>query len=188
MTRDEFWDIIDEARHSVRTTPDIPNWLEGRLSQLAEAEIVDFRSHFDECMDRAYDARLWLAAVVLLRGCGDDSFDYFRAGLIAQGRKVFDAALVDPDSLAELAHFDADPRLEAMLYADSHAYLKRLGRDRNDHEAIKQYQALQPPRTDAELQRPELLDASDEDAAKLYPKLAARFPSGVLWLSPNEKA
>src|SRR5262245_51471504 len=98
MTLDEFWGVIDEARRSGGTTLDIPNWLEDRLSQLPESEIVDFRAHFDECMDRAYDARLWLAAVVLLRGCGDDSFDYFRAGLIAQGRKVFDAALVDPDS------------------------------------------------------------------------------------------
>ena len=181
-------DIIDEARHSVGATSHIPNWLEDRLSQLADSEIVDFGSHFDECRNTAYDARLWLAAVVLLRGCGDDSFDYFRAWLIAQGRKVFDAALVDPDSLAELGHFDADPRLEEMLYVDTHAYLKRLGRGRHDLEAIKQYEALQPQRTRPALQRPELLDASDEDAAKLYPKLAARFPSGVLWLSPNEKA
>jgi hypothetical protein len=188
MTRDEFWDVIDEARRSVATTSDIPNWLEGRLSQLADSEIVDFRSHFDECMDRAYDARLWLAAVVLLRGCGDDSFCYFRGGLIAQGRKTFEAALIDPDSLAELGHFDADPRLEEMLYVDTHAYLKRLGRDCNDLEARKQYQALQPRRVRPALQRPELLDVSDEDAAKLYPKLATRFPSGIRWLSPNEEA
>jgi hypothetical protein len=187
MTRDEFWGIIEEARHSVGRSSDMPEWLEDKLSRLAESEIVDFRHHLDECRDRAYDARLWLAAVVLLRGCGDDSFDYFRGWLIAQGRKVFEAALVDPDSLAEAGRFDGDPRLEKMLYADTHAYLKRLGRDPYDIEAIQQYHALRPRRVHPALQSPELLEVSDEEALQLYPKLAARFPSGLRWQSPNEK-
>jgi hypothetical protein len=188
MTRDGFWDIIEEARHSVGRTSEMPGWLEDRLSQLPEAEIVDFGSHFGECRDRAYDARLWLAAVVLLRGCGDDSFDYFRGWLIAQGRKVFEAALVDPDSLAELGSFDGDPRLEEMLGVDVEAYRKRLGQDPHDMDAIQQYHALRPRRVHPALQSPELLEVSDEDALKLYPKLAARFPSGLRWQSPNEKA
>jgi len=188
MTRDEFWAIIEEARRSVGRTSEMPGWLEDRLSQLTQAEIVDFGSHLSECRDRAYDARLWLAAVVLLRGCGDDSFDYFRGWLIAQGRKVFEAALVDPDSLAELGTFDGDPRLEKMLYVEIGAYCKRLGRDRYDFHAIQQYEALQRRRTHPALQSPELVRASDEDALKLYPKLASRFPSGLRWQSPNEKA
>jgi len=179
MTRDEFWDIIEEARQSVGKTSEIPGWLENRLSLLPEAEIVNFGSHFIACRDRAYDARLWLAAVVVLGGCGDDSFDYFRGWLIAQGRKTFETALDDPDSLAQLNDFDGDPRLEEMFYVDSGAYCKRVGRDRYDSEARQQYEALQPPYVHPALQREELIRASDEDAMKLFPKLAARFPRRI---------
>ena len=188
MTCDGFWDIIEEARHSVRRTSEMPGWLEERLSQLPESEILNFSSHFSECRDRAYDARLWLAAVVMLRGCGDDSFDYFRGWLIAQGRKVFEAALVDPDSLAELGSVDGDPRLEQMLYVASGAYLKRIGRDQYDLQGIEQFWASQPRRVRPALQSPELLRTSDEDALKLYPRLAARFPSGLRWQGPVEEA
>ena len=35
-------------------------------------------------------------------GCGDDSFSDFRASLISCGRLTFEAAMADPDSLAEI--------------------------------------------------------------------------------------
>lgn len=181
MTRDEFWDLIKEARQSVGKTSEIPGWLEHRLSQLPEGEIADFDTHFGECRDRSYDGRLWLAAVVIMGGCGDDSFDYFRGWLVAQGRKVFEAALVDPDSLAELelANFDGDPRLEEMHYVANGAYRRAAGRDRYDPEARARFKALQPSRVPPALKRSELVQASDEDARKLFPRLAARFPAGI---------
>jgi hypothetical protein len=181
MTRDAFWDIIEEARQSVGKTSEIPGWLENRLSQLPEGEIADFDAHFGKCRDLSYDGRLWLAAVVILGGCGDDSFDYFRGWLIAQGRKVFEAALVDPDSLAELelAHFDGDPRLEEMLYVANGAHCRAVGRDRHDLEARARFEALQPPWVPPTLKRSELVQGSDEDAIKLFPRLAARFPAGI---------
>jgi hypothetical protein len=93
MTRDGFWNVIEEATQSVGRSSVIPTWLEEQLSRLPENEIVDFSSHFQECRSAANDARLWLAAVAILGGCSDDSFDYFRGWLIAQGRKVFEDAL-----------------------------------------------------------------------------------------------
>ncbi len=118
MTRDEFWTTIEQARHSVGRTSDVPSWLEEKLSQWPENEIVDFGAHFEDCRGAAYDARLWLAADVILGGCSDDSFDYFRGWLISQGRKVYEAALADPDSLADVECLGGDdgyPRLERML-------------------------------------------------------------------------
>jgi len=182
MTRDEFWNVIEEARYSVGRSSDIPAWLEERLSQLPENEIVDFGCHFQECRSAAYDARLWLAAVVILGGCSDDSFDYFRGWLISQGRKVFDGALTDPDSLAGLESFDGDegyPRLERMLSVDRSAYCKRIGGDCYDFEALQRFEALSPRRPLPVLKNRELLRTSDRDAAGLFPKLAARFPEGM---------
>jgi hypothetical protein len=181
MTRDEFWDIIEEARSAVGKSSEIPGWLKCRLAALPEAEIIDFGSHFRECEGISYDARVWLAAAVILGGCGDDSFWDFRGWLIAQGRKVFEAALAEPDSLAELEleRFDGEPRLEAILYVGIDAFCRRLGRDQCDFEARQRYEALQPPWIHPALQHEELLKVSDEDAKKLFPKLAARFPSGI---------
>ena len=185
MTRDEFWEIIEEARRSAGKTSEIAGWLEGRLSQLPEAEIVDFGSHFRECQRTSYDARLWLAASVILGGCGDDSFSDFRGWLIAQGRKVFETALADPDSLAELEleRFDGDhardPRMEAILYVDTSAFCRRAGRDDHDFETRQRYEASQPPWSHPALKNEELLKVSDDDASRLFPKLAARFPTGI---------
>jgi hypothetical protein len=53
-------------------------------------------------MARSYVAQLWAAAFVINGGCSDDGFEYFRGWLITRGREVFERALADPDSLADL--------------------------------------------------------------------------------------
>ena len=45
---------------------------------------------------------MWGAAYVIHGGCSDDGFEYFRRWLISRGRKAYEAALADPDSLAQL--------------------------------------------------------------------------------------
>jgi hypothetical protein len=35
-------------------------------------------------------------------GCSDDGFEYFRRWLVSRGRYVYEAALANPDSLAQL--------------------------------------------------------------------------------------
>jgi Protein of unknown function (DUF4240) len=44
-----------------------------------------------------------LAAYVINGGCGDDSFQDFRASLIFRGRTSFRNAVTDPESLADKA-------------------------------------------------------------------------------------
>lgn len=183
MTLDEFWNLIEEAKRSTEKVSEIPNWLVNHLSQLPESEIVSFRSHFQDCRYRANDARLWLAAAVIRGGCSDDCFDYFRGWLIAQGRAVFEAALVEPDSMVELESFDGSgeyPRLEKMLSVDADAFLKRSGRGVHDFEALERYEALCPKLSPQVLRNEELMDLSEEGEKALFPKLAARFPRGIV--------
>lgn len=183
MTLDEFWNLIEGARLATATVSDIPNWLVDHLSQLPDAEIVSFRSHLEGCRHRAYDAKLWLAASVIRGGCSDDTFDDFRGWLVAQGKDVFETALVNPDSLAALQSFDGTdgyPELFRMFGVDVHAYRKRNGRGLPDVELLDRYQAICNELPRQVLKNEELMAVSDQDARVLFPKLAAKFPEGIV--------
>jgi hypothetical protein len=108
----------------------------GLLAQLSAAEIAAFDNTFEEVRAGADHQTLINAALLIEHGfLGDDSFDDFRAGLVALGRSTFEGAVSSPDSLAghplvrEIA--DArDPRWlgrEDMLFVASHAYAAVTG-------------------------------------------------------------
>ena len=182
MTRDSFWQLIDDTRRASAKLTDLPEKLTHILSQHADHEIVDFERHHTDCLHRAYDAYLWLAAVVILGGCGDDTFSDFRGWLIAQGRQRFEGALVDPDSLADLESFAGDDDLPLLFYFGSvapDAFAKRTTGDPDDCEANDRFHELCALPDYPPLKRPELIDISDEQAKAMFPKLAARFPKGM---------
>ena len=107
---------------------------------------------------------------MICESCGDDGFDYFRGWLIAQGRSVFERALVNPDSLAELQSFEGNdelPELEKMLYVARFAYQKKTGRD--------EIEKVLPPYTRSTLKRPEIWDGQKSSIPPLLPNLAQRF-------------
>lgn len=65
-------------------------------------------THFDRAFAAAYQWLLWAAAYIIEGGCSDDGFMDFRYGLISRGRSVFERALADPDSLADVADDTTD--------------------------------------------------------------------------------
>ncbi len=93
MTPDEFWLAINEARNHATTDTKIPSLLEAQLAKESLAHIVSFEEQLHARFNEAYDAKLWVAAGVILGNCSDDSFTDFRGWLIAQGRDVFLAAV-----------------------------------------------------------------------------------------------
>jgi hypothetical protein len=101
MDIDEFW-RLNEA-----LPPDgAEKVLEQRLRRLSPEEIVSYQHHFYKAFTSAYRWQLWGAAYLMDGGCSDDGFMDFRYGLIACGRIVFEAALADPDSLADMSILD----------------------------------------------------------------------------------
>jgi hypothetical protein len=180
MTLHEFWQLIDTARKASSKLDEVPRRLIDMLCKLEESEIVDFWSHHLDCLHRSYDARLWLAAVVTMRGCGDDTFSDFRDWLIALGQSRFESALDDPDSLADLDSFDGDESAYPTLFyfgsVASNAFCKKSTGNEHDSEALMRFEALCPVRAYPLLKNKQLLDASDEQARVMFPKLAARFP------------
>ncbi|MDQ0712872.1 hypothetical protein QFZ55_002324 [Streptomyces luteogriseus] len=131
MDETEFWELVDDAREAAEGDPEEQaDLLVERLSQLDPDSVLDFARHFESRYNRAYHWDLWGAAWVLLDGASDDAFDFFRCWLIGQGRHVFEGAVHDPDSLAELLdEFDEeiDGDGEELGYAADEAYEQLTG-------------------------------------------------------------
>ncbi|WP_086664306.1 DUF4240 domain-containing protein [Lentzea kentuckyensis] len=98
-----FWRLVDHAREQAVDLDDRRAWLSGRLALLPAGEIADFAVRLDEQRRRVDTWAHWQAATLICHGlCGMDSFFYFQAWLIGQGREVFESVVLSPDALASL--------------------------------------------------------------------------------------
>lgn len=136
MDETEFWDLVDSARDAAEgDAEDQADVLVERLLQLDPDSVVDFARHFEARYNRAYLWDLWGAASVLLDGASDDAFDSFRCWLIGQGREIYEGAVHEPDSLADLLEdFDdeVDGDGEDLGYAADEAYEQLTGSELPD--------------------------------------------------------
>ncbi|MFF1447014.1 DUF4240 domain-containing protein [Streptomyces sp. NPDC058274] len=131
MDETEFWELVDATREGAEGDPEEQaDLLVERLLQQDPDSVLDFARHFEARYNRAYRWDLWGAAWMLLDGASDDAFDFFRCWLIGQGREVFEGAVHDPDSLADLLDdFDeeVDGDAEELGYAADEAYEQLTG-------------------------------------------------------------
>jgi Protein of unknown function (DUF4240) len=103
VDRGRFWELINASRQRAKGSQHAQaDALEELLRALPAEEVAGFDEHFTACMGRA-DCNDVYAAAAIIDGfwVSDDAFTYFLEWLIAQGQKVFEDALQDPDSLAE---------------------------------------------------------------------------------------
>ncbi|NBE53396.1 DUF4240 domain-containing protein [Streptomyces boluensis] len=170
MDETEFWELIDSTRAAADGDPeDHADLLVERLVQLDPDAVLDFARHFEARYNRAYHWDLWGAAAVLLDGASDDAFDFFRCWLIGQGREIFEGALHEPDSLAELlTDFDeeVDGDGEELGYAADEAYEQLTGDVAPD---------LGIPPAPAEPEGSPVDFEDDTQLARYYPRLWERF-------------
>lgn len=169
MYETDFWQIIDETRDAADGDPDEQaERLVERLAQLTPDDVIDFARLFEARFQRAYRTDLWGAAYLLLDGASEDTFDFFRCWLIAQGREVFEGALYDPDDLTDLVpDFDdeEDGEAEDIGYAADEAHEVLTGMPLPD------LGVRQPAAPEGEP-----LDFDDPSAmAKRFPKLWERY-------------
>jgi hypothetical protein len=107
MDDSQFWTIIEQARDAADNDPyEVCNALEEALAAMQPGDILEFDRLFYQHFFESYRADLWGAAFLMNGGCSDDGFDYFRGWLIVQGREVFENALKNPDSLADVVSPD----------------------------------------------------------------------------------
>src|SRR5215471_12915449 len=102
MPADEFWRIVKRVLESGHDPDAQLKALRMALRELTPEEIISFEMTFRRYLNDAYTWDLWGAAYVIHGGCSDDGFEYFRRWLVSRGRAAYEAALADPDSLAEL--------------------------------------------------------------------------------------
>jgi hypothetical protein len=111
MTVDEYWKLLGKARDNASDNSDIESVaqaMKAELLNLTPEEIVSAEQIYSTLAARAYTANLWGAAYLINGGCSDDGFDYFRGWLIGNGKDVYEKALADPDSLADIVKLEDD--------------------------------------------------------------------------------
>ncbi|WP_406381414.1 DUF4240 domain-containing protein [Streptomyces sp. NBC_01618] len=153
MDATDFWNLLDDARTQVADPADAEAVVERASALLAARprdEIVSAQQVFWDLMAASYRAPLWAAAYTINGGCSDDGFDYFRGWLIAQGRKVFERVVADPDTLAELplvreaAAAGIDLECEEMLGVAWDAYSVTAGQNMPARSFTIDYPVLDP--------------------------------------------
>jgi hypothetical protein len=174
VTEEEFWDHIRATR---RRDPEAhAERLVNRLAKLSEAEILDFDHWWRVASGRAYFWDLWGAAYLINGGCSDDGFQYFRWWLILQGRAVYEAALANPDSLADVV--DGEEEVEAEVYPAADAWFQATGTERDDAGYRAMHRAAEKRRPKKPRQRGMGRQWDFDDDAqvrKRLPRLAALY-------------
>jgi hypothetical protein len=170
MPEDRFWGLIEKTTSYAPDQDAQVEALKRELRTLSASEIEAFDRAFCQQQRRAYSWDLWGAAYVMNGGASDDGFEYFQRWLISKGRKVFEAALADPDSLATMITTGEsedlyDFELFAYVARDVWEEKTSLSPDRFPDTGLPP--ASQPSGVPFE--------EDGDHLAKRYPKLWARF-------------
>ncbi len=145
MELKKFWKIIDSARKDAEgDIEEMYDILVDELSEMKAEEIKGFDDTFWGLMKKSYKADLWAACYIINGSEDEECFDNFRCWLIAQGPKVFDAAIENADSVASVVKPDEDgeffAEFEDLQFAAPTAYEEKLGEepewDLDGHEFV----------------------------------------------------
>ncbi|HWG46276.1 MAG TPA: DUF4240 domain-containing protein [Gemmataceae bacterium] len=170
MDQKSFWEVIAAACRSDPSAVD--KWDETLTKELAclqPDDILEFDRIFDELADRAYRRDLWGVASMVNGGASDDGFYYFRCWLVGMGQRVYEAALTDPDSLADVV-IPPEQDAEAEIYAAAQrAWEKVTGRE-------GEYPLCLPARNDGGQLKGEKCNWNNKaEVRKRFPRLAAIY-------------
>ncbi|KEZ52363.1 DUF4240 domain-containing protein [Metabacillus indicus] len=176
MTEEAFWNLLSQAKRRGEDIEEQMEWLISLLSKMPNKEMVRFDAILQKQMNSSFSSNLWAAAYIIMGGCSDDCFDYFRAWLIFQGKETFEGAKVDPEQLIPLLERmeeDGDfPQAEDLLYAACLAFEEKTGRDDEEyHELFEQLEGYAPyPEIEFDWE-----EDDEEGLQRKFPKLWRRF-------------
>jgi len=173
MREDRFWALIARTTAYEADPERQLEALRQALRELSPPEIEAFERAFHREQRRAYTWKLWGAAYVLNGGASDDGFEYFQRWLISKGRRTFEAAVSDPDSLADMVAPGAQGtfEFEEFAYVAGRVWAEKTGIDPSKETTGFPYTGAAPAA------RPSGTPFKDDAnyLAKTYPKLWARF-------------
>lgn len=171
MTEERFWELIEESRRGAELGEE--GWeqreetLKNALVALGAEEILSFQFLFNRMRNRAYRWDLWAVAYIVEGGCSDDSFEYFRNWLVAQGREPFERVLADPGAIASLVPLEGPCEWETFGYVAGAAYQQATGKSGwEDFYAAVAEDTEEPWKSD-----PDGEAWTEEDLPALFPEL-----------------
>jgi hypothetical protein len=167
MDEKRFWKIVAKAcRSDSREAEEWAERLQAELERLEPDEIIEWNHIFDQLAAQAYTVDLWGAAYLINGGASDDGFYYFRCWLIGMGREVYEAAVANPDSLADAVVQGIDAAAE--IYAAAHqAWMAVTGWPDTDPYPARNERA--------ELRREDWNFDDDAEVRRRLPRLAAIY-------------
>ena len=164
MTEKEFWGVFETARSQALDAQtyenDGPDILQSLLELQPASEIASFDQIFNRKYYAAYRWDLWGAAYVIGGGCSDDGFMDFRSELISRGQAIYEAALNDPESLA-----DVEPSVEGLegwKYVAGRVYRAKTGQELPDNG-------------ERQAEEPAGHQWDEDELGTLYPRLTEKF-------------
>jgi len=167
MTDVEFWSLIDEAREASRgSTRRQEAVLRKLLGKLSKDDVAEFAIRYDNLIRKAYRWDLWGAAYVIGGGCSDDGFWDFRSWLVSRGKKIYQAALKKPESLAKaVSRTDRDRAWKSFLNPARFVWAEQTGRPMDECPGLGSNLGEQPVGE----------EWSAEELPKLFPRLWKEF-------------
>ncbi len=133
ITEDLFWKLLETAKKKGEDPDEQLEWLVNDLSKRPVKDIVRFDTIFNQHYYKSYTSNLWAAAYIIMGGCSDDTFDYFRAWLLYLGKDVYETVMKNPEEIIPhlklLEEEGGVPEFEELLYVASMAYEEKTGLD-----------------------------------------------------------
>lgn len=123
-----FWNLIATADASSATSAEFCSDLGAELLEFSASEINQFRKKLTQFFEELAHYDIWAAGYILMGGCSDDSFDYFRMWIISQGQDLFNLALTDLEAFVSQAHSLGNQECEGLLSVPENCYFQRAGK------------------------------------------------------------
>lgn len=140
MNTDQFWKIIDGVNQRAKPQDEHGVLLEtmNALQKLSDKDLVLWHDIQHAYILLADTPSMVMAAAIINKGTSDDRFTDFRAWLIAQGKAVYEAALLDPDSLASVNVATEKGEWEFYGYIAPFSYEYRLIQEKLQRNGLPQ--------------------------------------------------
>ncbi len=145
LSEEDFWEIIADSNEGDGTLRTQEKLLKAAFEKLSKEELIGFHYLYFKFSTQSYSGDLWLVPTIILGGCSDDWFDYFRDWLISRGKEVYYKALDNPDNLCD--DFDSipegeEPTFEGMGYVLQTVFEEKFGMEIYDAEELYDFEAV----------------------------------------------
>ncbi len=136
MDEGQFWKLISDSLLQANSEEEQEKFIQEELEKLNHEEIVGFSLRSEQLMVDAYTSELWCAGFLINEGCSDSSFDFFRSWLVTRGKEVYEKAISNPDSLADIIEKGRDCYFRTLENIAFDAFENKTGEeiDRYTHD------------------------------------------------------